>query len=69
MKMSLKTYLKITKIILFIVGLFHGLRLLNGWQVVIGGWTVPMWFSILGLLGTWYLAYSAWTLLGKKEKR
>ena len=67
--MSLYTYLKLTKVIFFLVGLFHGLRLLNGWEVVIGGWTVPMWFSIVGLLVTWYLAFSSWTLLKKTKKK
>ena len=45
-----------------LVALLHALRLVFGWEAVIGGWDVPRWLSwaALGLSG--YLAYSAFTL-------
>jgi len=67
--MSLHTYLKITKVIFFLVGFFHGIRLLSGWEVVIGGWSVPTWVSIFGVLVPWYLAFSGWKLLKKTKKK
>ena len=67
--MTLHTYLKLTKIIFFFVGLAHGLRLIFGWEIVLGGFTVPMWVSIFGLLIAWFIAFSAWTLLKKTKKK
>jgi len=67
--MSLYTYLKITKIIFFLVGLAHGIRLLVGWDVVLGGWSVPMWVSIFGVVLPWYIAFNGWKLLGKTKKK
>ena len=66
--LSAKTYILITGMIVFIVGLVHLIRLLSGWMVVIDGWVVPMWVSIVGVLGTWYLAYNAWHLTQKGKK-
>ena len=41
------------------VALLHALRLLMGWPVVIGGWTVPMWLSGIGLVIAGGLSYVA----------
>lgn len=41
------------------VALLHGLRLLMGWPVAIGGWTVPMWLSGIGLVIAGGLSYVA----------
>jgi hypothetical protein len=64
---SLKTFLHIVAIIFFIVGSLHLLRLFTGFQVILGGWTVPMWLSIFGVLIPWYLVYIAFTY-SKKNK-
>jgi hypothetical protein len=61
-----KSYLKLTKIIFFIVGLAHLVRLLMGWRMAIGGWDIPQWVSVVGLVAAWYIAYNAY-LLGKKK--
>ena len=45
-----------------LVALLHALRLLFGWEAVIGGWVVPRWFSVLGLLVAGTLAFLAWQL-------
>lgn len=66
--LSVKTYILITGMVVFIVGLVHLIRLLSGWTVMINGWEVPMWVSIVGVLAAWYLAYSAWVLSQKKNK-
>lgn len=64
--LSSKTYIKISKVIFFVVGLMHLARLLLGWPIVIGGWEVPMWASIIGFVAAWYLAYNGYKLVGKK---
>lgn len=65
--LSLKSYLKLTKIIFFIVGLAHIARILMGWNMVIGGWEVPQWLSVVGAAAAWYIAYSAFILSRKKK--
>lgn len=67
--LSAKQYIQITGLIVFIVGLVHLIRLLGGWVVVINGWVVPMWISILGVFAAWYLAYNAFMLVKKKTKK
>lgn len=65
--LSSKTLLQVTGAIFCIVGLIHFVRLLTGFQVVIAGWTVPYWFSIIGILLAWYLAYNTFVLSQKKK--
>lgn len=63
--LSSKTYIKTTGVIVFIVGLVHLIRLFSGWVVVVAGMTVPVWISVVGVLGAWYLAYNAYVLSRK----
>ncbi|MGB7770603.1 MAG: hypothetical protein WBL43_01955 [Pseudolabrys sp.] len=55
--MSQKTFTITASVIFGIVALFHVLRILLSWPVVIGGWTVPMWFSWIGLVVAGGLSY------------
>jgi hypothetical protein len=48
--MSQKTFTIIASVIFGVVALFHVLRIFLGWPAVIGGWTVPMWLSWIGLV-------------------
>lgn len=66
--LSTKTYIRITGVVVFIVGFIHLLRIFGGWVVVVNGWTIPMWVSIVGFLATWYLAYNAYILTKKIKK-
>ncbi len=66
--LSTKTYLQVSGIIFFIVGLLHLLRLFTGWMVILAGIVVPLWVSVFGVLFAWGLAYSAWVLTRKIKK-
>ena len=44
-------------LIFAVVAVFHALRLLYGWEVVINAWAVPVWISGAGVMVTAYLAY------------
>ena len=56
--MDKKTYYTFTTLLFLIIAIVHALRVLNGWNAVIGGWPVPMGISYIAvLLG----AYLAWT--------
>jgi hypothetical protein len=56
--MNQKTFTIIAGAIFGVVALFHVLRILFGWPAVVGGWTVPMWLSWIGLIVTGGLSYS-----------
>ncbi len=57
--MTEKTYIRVSGVIFLVVALLHLLRLLLKWDAVIGGWTVPTWFSGVGVFVAGWLAYSA----------
>ena len=56
--MSQKTFTIITSVIFGLVALLHVLRIFFGLPAVIGGWTVPMWLSWIGLVVAGGLSYS-----------
>ena len=60
--MSQKAFLLVAAIIFLLVGLLHVLRLVYGWTVVIGGWSVPMWVSWVALIVAALLAYEGFRL-------
>ena len=45
-----------------LIALGHAIRLLQGWQVTIGGAVVPIWLSWIGLAIAGYLAYEGFKL-------
>lgn len=67
--LSAKTLLKVVGVIFAAVGFIHLLRLLTGFQIILGTWDVPLWISIIGVIISWYLSYNAFTLSKKKTKR
>lgn len=60
--MDRKTFSTVAGVIFAVVAVLHLLRAVLGWQVVIGGFTVPMWFSWAAIVGAAFLAYSAFKL-------
>ncbi len=51
-----------------IIAVLHALRLFFGWHALIGGWTVPMWMSWVGLALARFLAYAAFSMKGSVPK-
>ena len=60
--MSQTTFNKTAGIIFSVVFIVHGLRILNNWGLVIGGWAAPMWLSVFGVILTGLMAHAAWKL-------
>jgi len=60
--MTQKTFTQTAGVIFTIVTVLHLLRLLLGWEAVIGGWDVPVWFSWLALALSGFLSYTAFSL-------
>ncbi|HEY4517587.1 MAG TPA: hypothetical protein VJI74_01750 [Candidatus Paceibacterota bacterium] len=58
--MDRQTYFKVSSIWFLIIVVLHGLRVLQGWDVVIGGWMLPMWASYAAVVVGAYLAWTAY---------
>ena len=39
------------------VAVVHALRLVFKWQVIVAGWQVPLWLSVVAFVMAAYLAY------------
>ena len=57
--MTLQTFARVSGAVFSLVALLHLLRLIFRWEAVIGGWTVPMWVSWVGIALAGALAYAA----------
>jgi hypothetical protein len=55
-------YTTVTATLFLIVAIMHLLRIIFGWQVEIGGLSIPFWVSWLGVLVDGALAYFGFTL-------
>lgn len=56
--MTSRNFSLIAGIIFLVMAIGHVLRLAFGVTAVIGGWSVPTWFSIVAIVVLAYLAYS-----------
>jgi uncharacterized protein YacL len=59
--MTRKSYFLVTAIVFSVVGLLHLLRILLGWEAVLGGLSIPMWVSWVAMILTAVLAYYGFT--------
>lgn len=60
--MKQKTYNQLTCVIFLVLTGMHILRLVLGWSANIGGWEIPMWFSVAGITVGAFLAWNAYKL-------
>ncbi|OGN03550.1 MAG: hypothetical protein A3A98_02285 [Candidatus Staskawiczbacteria bacterium RIFCSPLOWO2_01_FULL_40_39] len=52
------TYRKITGVVFLAITALHALRLIYGWEAMIGGWAVPIWLSWFAIIFAGWLAWS-----------
>jgi len=55
--MSQKIFSLVAGLIFFLIAVMHGLRLALKWEVVLNGWSVPMWVSVVAMVIAAYLAF------------
>lgn len=55
--MTKTTYISVVSILFLIVGVVHIMRIINGWDVNIGGYDVPLFASWIGAIVTLYLSF------------
>jgi hypothetical protein len=60
-RLSRKTYMTVTATLFLVVAIMHLLRIIFGWQVEIGGLSIPFWVSWLALPVAGALAYFGFT--------
>ncbi len=64
--MKQRAFVLVTSSIFALIALLHALRLIYGWNVTIGEWTVPVWVSGVGFLIAGYLAFQGFLLKRKQ---
>ena len=62
--MSSKIFYKVTGTVFGIVGLVHLLRVLLGWNLVLGSYNIPSWLSLVAFVVLAFLSYNAFKLAG-----
>jgi hypothetical protein len=60
------SFLLVTSSFFALIALLHVLRLIYGWNVTIGEWTVPVWVSAVGFLIAGYLAFQGFLLMRRQ---
>ncbi len=60
--------LKLAGFIFLVVSLLHLLRIAFGWDLILGGVTIPIWLSWLGVLVPGYLSYSSFHFAFHKRR-
>ncbi|MBI2036861.1 MAG: hypothetical protein HYT14_00675 [Candidatus Liptonbacteria bacterium] len=57
-----RTYLRVTGAVFFLIAALHLARLFYAWEAVIGGFSVPFWFSGVAAVVAGALTYQAFRL-------
>ena len=63
----MKPFTTIAVVVLAIVALVHLVRLFAGWEIVIAGYVIPVWFSLPGFIVAGGLAIMIWREAGKQS--
>ncbi|MFQ5973744.1 MAG: hypothetical protein ACE5Q3_15560 [Alphaproteobacteria bacterium] len=66
--MNLRTYCRVTAALLALIAVTHLVRVVLGWTVAIGAWSVPMWVSWVALVIAAILSYFGFRL-GARARR
>ena len=56
----MKPFTTITVAVFTLVAIMHLIRLFAGWEVIVTGFVVPVWWSAVGLLVAGGLALMVW---------
>ncbi len=68
--MALKLYLVLSGAIFLLVAIFHLLRLVYGWPIGVGPYTVPFALSYVGLpASSAYCVWATWLLRASRAAR
>ena len=60
--MKQQAYINVTSVIFLAIAVVHGLRVLYGWEGVVGGWEVPIEVSYFAIVIAGALAWVGYTM-------
>jgi len=60
--MTQRTYNSISGIVFSVVAIAHLLRIVLGWEFMVGGWDVQTWVSGVAVVMAGFLGYTGWRL-------
>ena len=55
--MTQKTYITLTATVFLIAALGHIMKIVIGFDIIIDGWMVPRWISLVGIIVAGFLSY------------
>ena len=61
----MRTYLIVSALIFTVVAVVHLMRVMQGWMLQLGTFTVPIWMSVLALLLSGVIAFWGFSLMRK----
>ncbi len=69
MSISMKSFHVFAGIVFLLAGLLHLIRVAMGWELILNNYFIPPWLSILAVIITLFLAYSAFSLKNLNSQR
>jgi|KBSMisStaDraftv2_1062788.scaffolds.fasta_scaffold306504_2 hypothetical protein len=67
--MNIKTFSLVAGVVFGVVAVIQILRVVMGWEVMIGGWSVPMWFSWIAVAVAGFLSFTGLRLAADRRAR
>jgi hypothetical protein len=64
----LNTHLLSSSLLFLVVGIGHLLRIIMGWDLIVGGWAAPIWLSVLAVILTLGFAFSGLNEMKRLKK-
>ena len=64
--MSVQNYALASSIIFLLVALLQLLRIVAQWDVMIGGWHLPLWASVVAVLVAGFLSFAGFRLFQER---
>jgi hypothetical protein len=58
--MSKDTFRQLAVVIFFVVAVVHALRVAFKWELIVAGWQVPVWVSVVAVVVAAYLSYEGY---------
>ena len=67
--MKTQSYCRVSATLFTVVAMAHAARLLNGWSLEVETVAIPLWVSMLGVLGPGALAYFGFRASYEESRR
>ena len=56
-------YMKVSTVIFAVVAAGHALRVVEGWDVMVGPFAIPTWASVVGVIVAGFLAWNGYKMM------